>query len=71
MCTEFWLDTLKGRDNSEDQDINGRILLKWILGKQGLGMWIGFIWLRIGMGGRTSWAYYSFSRALLHGVSYV
>jgi hypothetical protein len=25
--------------------------IRWILGKQGLGMWIGFIGLRIGTGG--------------------
>jgi hypothetical protein len=29
----------------------GRVLLKWISGKSGLGMWIGFIWLRRGTGG--------------------
>jgi hypothetical protein len=25
--------------------------IRWILGKSGLGMWIGFIWLRTGAGG--------------------
>jgi hypothetical protein len=33
--------------------VDGRITLRWILGKKGLGMWIGFIWLRIGTGGEV------------------
>jgi hypothetical protein len=37
MHTEFWLDSLKERDNSEDLGI-GRRTLKWILGKSGLGV---------------------------------
>jgi hypothetical protein len=31
--------------------IDGKIALRWILGKQVLGIWIGLIWLRIGIGG--------------------
>jgi hypothetical protein len=31
--------------------LDGRITLRWILRKQGLGIWIGLIWLRIGTGG--------------------
>jgi hypothetical protein len=38
----------EGRRPREDLGIDGRITLIWVLGKQGLGMWIGFIWLRIG-----------------------
>jgi hypothetical protein len=34
---------LKGGDHYEDLGIDGRITLRWILGKLGLGMWIGFI----------------------------
>jgi hypothetical protein len=30
---------------------DGRITLRRILGKQSLGTWIGFMWLRIGTGG--------------------
>jgi hypothetical protein len=32
--------------------VNGRIILKQNLWKQGLGVWILFIWLRIGTCGR-------------------
>jgi hypothetical protein len=41
---------LKGRKHSKDLDVEGRIILKWILGKYGLGVWIGFIWHMIGTG---------------------
>jgi hypothetical protein len=46
----FWAVT-SCRDHSEDLAIKGRIILKWILGKQGWRVLIGFIWLRIGTGG--------------------
>jgi hypothetical protein len=40
----------EGRDHSEDLGVDGRIILKFILGKHGLGMWIGFVWLSTGTG---------------------
>jgi hypothetical protein len=33
MCTEFWLEGLKGRDHPEDIGKDGRIIMKCILGK--------------------------------------
>jgi hypothetical protein len=45
------LENLKGRDHSEDLDIDGRIKLELILGKQGVTVWTGFIWLKIGTSG--------------------
>jgi hypothetical protein len=51
MRTKFWLENLKRTDHSEDLGVDGRIILKCTSMKQGLGLWIGFIWLRIGTGG--------------------
>jgi hypothetical protein len=48
--TEFLLGSLK-RDYREDQGVDGRIILKWILRKHDLRVWTGFICLRIGIGG--------------------
>jgi len=35
MHTEFWLGNLKGRDYSEDLLVDMKIILEWILWKQG------------------------------------
>jgi len=35
----------------EDLVIDGRMILEWILGKQGWKVWTGFIWLRMGTSG--------------------
>jgi hypothetical protein len=48
----FWLESVKGRDHSEELGVDGKILLAWILGKQGGKVWTGFVWLRIGTSGR-------------------
>jgi len=42
MHTKFW------SENSQDTGPDGKIILEWILGKQGEKLWTGFIWLRIG-----------------------
>jgi hypothetical protein len=40
MHLKFRLESLKGRDHSEDLDVCKRIILEWILGKCGLADWI-------------------------------
>jgi hypothetical protein len=40
----------EGKNHSEDLDVDGRVILKWIFGTYGLGVCTGFIWLRIGTG---------------------
>jgi hypothetical protein len=44
MHTTFWLENLKGKDDSEDTE--------WFFGKEGGKMWTGFIWLRSGISSR-------------------
>jgi hypothetical protein len=41
-------ENLKGRDQSEDLGVDGKIILEWILGKEVLKL---CIWLRIGTSG--------------------
>jgi hypothetical protein len=36
------------RNNLEDPQVDGRIILKYILKKQDGKAWTGFIWLRLG-----------------------
>jgi hypothetical protein len=45
---------VKRRNNLRDRGADVRIILKWILNKQVLRMWTGFIWLRIGSSGGFS-----------------
>lgn len=46
MRTKLFLEYLKGRHNSEDLDIDVKIILKLILGKLDVRMWTRFIWHR-------------------------
>jgi hypothetical protein len=46
----YWSEN-KGRDQSEDLGVDGKIILEWILEKKDGKMWPGFIWLRKGTSG--------------------
>jgi hypothetical protein len=41
---------LKEEDHSEDQGVDRRMRPEWIIGRLA-GVWIGFEWFRIGIGG--------------------
>jgi hypothetical protein len=47
MCKIF-VGKLEGKRHSEEKCVDGRIILKWMLGKYNWRVWIGFIRLRIG-----------------------
>jgi hypothetical protein len=51
VFTGFWLGGPKGRINCEDLVIGGRIILQWMLRRQGWMGRTGFGWLRIGSSG--------------------
>jgi len=53
MQTKFCSENLKGRDYSEDLD--GRIILEWILGNKDGKLWTGCIWLRTGISDGLLW----------------
>jgi len=41
---------LRERDHLGDPGVDGRIILRWILQKWGVGVWIGSSWLRMEKG---------------------
>jgi len=43
--THFWSENMKARESWEDLDLNGRIILERILGKEGGKLWAEFFWL--------------------------
>jgi hypothetical protein len=49
--TKFWSENLEGINHSEELDVDVKITLEWVLGKEGGKFWSGLIWLRIGTSG--------------------
>jgi hypothetical protein len=50
-CIGFWFGNLRGTDQWRDPGVEGRIILRWIFRKRGVGVWIVLGWLRIETGG--------------------
>jgi len=48
VYTWFWWGNLRERNRLEDQDIDGKIILRWIFRKWNVGEWTGLIRLSIG-----------------------
>jgi hypothetical protein len=51
------LESQMERDQEADQDISGRIILKWILERYDEVVLTGLIWLRIGTSGGLLWTH--------------
>jgi hypothetical protein len=50
-CKGFWWGNLRKRDHWGDQEVDGRIILRWIFRKWDMGVCTGLGWLRIDSGG--------------------
>jgi len=48
---------LKGKDHSEELDVDGKVILWWILGKSGGKVWTGCFWLSIGTSAGLLWTW--------------
>ena len=51
VCTRFWWGNLRERDHWGDQDVDGRIILRWVFRKWEGIVGTGWSLLRIGIGG--------------------
>jgi len=51
VYTGFWWGNLGEIDDSQDPDVDGRIILRWIFRKWDVWAWTELSWLRIGTGG--------------------
>ena len=50
VYTEFWFGNLRESDYLQDPGVDGRLILRWIFKKWGVGAWTGSICLRRGTG---------------------
>jgi len=57
VCKGCWWGSLRERGHWGDQDVDGRIILRWIFRKFEGVVGTGCIWLRIGTGGRHLWVW--------------
>ena len=55
VCTRCWWGNLRERGHWGDQDVDGRIILRWIFGKLEGVVGTGWNWLRIRTGGGHLW----------------
>jgi hypothetical protein len=51
MHIGFWSGDLNERDHLDDLDVEGRMMLKWILRKWDEEAWTRLLWIRIRTGG--------------------
>jgi hypothetical protein len=52
MHVKYWLENLKERGHCKDVDLDGMIILEWILKTWGENVWTGFLWIQIQASGR-------------------
>jgi hypothetical protein len=48
---DFGGEDLRGKGHLEDQSVDGKIILRWIVSKWDVEAWTGLIWLRTEIGG--------------------
>ena len=58
MCPEFLWGGQEEWNHLEDNSVNNRTVLKWIIKEIGGGAWTRFIWLRIGTSCGQMFAHY-------------
>jgi len=51
VYTGFWWGNLRERDHLEGPDVDGSVVLRWIFRNWDEGIWTGWIWLKMWIGG--------------------
>jgi hypothetical protein len=49
---KFLSENMKELGHAEDLDIDGKVILEWMLGKESGKMWTEFMWLSVGTSDR-------------------